>query len=476
MSYLDTEKIINEEYKIWKKNSPYLYDLILSTALEWPSLTCQWFPGKESGENDSKDFNFSKQKLLLGTNTSDLDINALLFCQVCIPTANKKTSQSTNPEDSNEMNETFDSNTELSTMAKSTELVTCGKTPISLRQRQNVCYDYIRIRNFFFFEEEKAWSPKEKNNNNKKVGDVYIFDRSKHSNKPEDSSICKPQVILKGHSKEGYGLHWSPITEGLVLSSSDDNSICLWDLRKSVAAKNGVSESNENNSGTTNVSSTNDKKTDESCSRIECDQKFLAHKDNCEDVCWNKKHDHLFASVGDDKCLMIWDCRTKTKPQMCVSNAHKAEINCVDFSPFNQDLILTGSSDKYIGLWDARKLSHKVLLLFLHLLEGHTEQILRVEWSPHSEVHLASCGADRRVIVWDLSMIGMEQTPEDADDGPPEMMFVHAGHTDRVSDLSWNFNDPWVISSVADNNIVQTWQMTDELFNFEDTTTMMELE
>ena len=41
------EKIINEEYKTWKKNAPFLYDLMLSTALEWPTLTTQWLPDKQ---------------------------------------------------------------------------------------------------------------------------------------------------------------------------------------------------------------------------------------------------------------------------------------------------------------------------------------------------------------------------------------------------------------------------------------------
>jgi len=31
-----------------KKNAPYLYDLMITHALDWPSLTCQWFPDKES--------------------------------------------------------------------------------------------------------------------------------------------------------------------------------------------------------------------------------------------------------------------------------------------------------------------------------------------------------------------------------------------------------------------------------------------
>ena len=31
--------IINEEYRIWKKNVPFLYDLVLTHELDWPSLT-----------------------------------------------------------------------------------------------------------------------------------------------------------------------------------------------------------------------------------------------------------------------------------------------------------------------------------------------------------------------------------------------------------------------------------------------------
>uniref|UniRef100_A0A2R8ZK30 Histone-binding protein RBBP4-like N-terminal domain-containing protein n=1 Tax=Pan paniscus TaxID=9597 RepID=A0A2R8ZK30_PANPA len=36
------ERGINKEYKKWKKNTPFLYDLVLTHALEWPSLTAQW--------------------------------------------------------------------------------------------------------------------------------------------------------------------------------------------------------------------------------------------------------------------------------------------------------------------------------------------------------------------------------------------------------------------------------------------------
>ena len=34
---------------------------------------------------------------------------------------------------------------------------------------------------------------------------------------------------------------------------------------------------------------------------------------------------------------------------------------------------------------------------------------LQIGWSPKNETILASCGADRRLMVWDLSRIGDEQ-------------------------------------------------------------------
>lgn len=66
--------------------------------------------------------------------------------------------------------------------------------------------------------------------------------------------------------------------------------------------------------------------------------------------------------------------------------------------------------------------------------------------------------------IWDLSRIGEQQSEEDAQDGPPELLFIHGGHTNRISDFSWNPNEPWVISSVAEDNILQIWQMAENIY------------
>lgn len=263
--------------------------------------------------------------------------------------------------------------------------------------------------------------------------EVLVFDRTKHPSKPAKNGQCQPDLRLVGHKREGYGLSWSPFHRGYLLSGSDDSMVCMWDINRG-------SKSNR---------------------QVEPLDTYTGHTDVVEDVAWHLHHQEIFTSCGDDRMIMIWDTRVKdtSKPLHAV-NAHRAEVNCLAFNPYTEYLLASGSADKTIALWDMRNLKAKV-----HSFESHVEQILSVAWAPFNETVLASCSEDRRVNIWDLSRIGMEQTPEDAEDGPPELLFVHGGHTDKISDFSWNPNDEWVIASVADNNVLQIWQVAENIYS-----------
>lgn len=57
---------------------------------------------------------------------------------------------------------------------------------------------------------------------------------------------------------------------------------------------------------------------------------------------------------------------------------------------------------------------------------GHAESVTSLSWHPFDEAILGSSSYDRRIIFWDLTRIGEEQTPEDAEDGAPELYeFLH---------------------------------------------------
>lgn len=262
---------------------------------------------------------------------------------------------------------------------------------------------------------------------------MYVFDTSRHHFKPPADGKCTPQLRLHGHKKEGYGVSWNTRQQGMLVSGAEDKTICTWDIQSN-AMKSGGS-------------------LDQLCT-------YEGHSDVVEDVAWHNFHGSIFGSVGDDRKLLIWDTREKDrKKPLHKVDAHKAEINCLSFNPFSEFILATGSADQTVALWDMRNLTQK-----MHSFENHSDEILQVEWSPFNEAILASASADRRVNIWNLSKIGEEQEPEDAEDGPPELMFIHGGHTSKVSDFSWNQNEPWVISSVAEDNILQIWSMAQHIY------------
>ena len=51
---------------------------MITKSLEWPSLTVQWLPSKDI----PADSEFSVQKLILGTHTSDQEPNYLMIAKV----------------------------------------------------------------------------------------------------------------------------------------------------------------------------------------------------------------------------------------------------------------------------------------------------------------------------------------------------------------------------------------------------------
>ena len=258
------------------------------------------------------------------------------------------------------------------------------------------------------------------------TGEVDVFDYHKHPTKPEANEPFKAELRLTGAKKEGYGLSWNPNKKGLLLGASYDGAIYEWDVESAPQLYTDVKPV----------------------------AKYEAHAGSVEDVAWSKQHPEIFGSVGDDKRLLIWDTRKENKKPTHQVDAHFGEVLSLDFNPFNEYLLATSSADKTVAIWDLRNLQSKQCSL-----KQHQDEVTTVSWAPFNEALITSASQDRRVFVWDLSRLGKEQTPEEAADGPPELLFVHGGHTSKINDISWNQNEDLVMASVADDNVLQVWQI-----------------
>ena len=466
----------------------------MTHALEWPSLTCQWLPTVKRNMGSP---NVQEHSLLLGTHTTG-EQNYLMVASCNLPkddvVIDQRTLEKENAEhavttttaaathydeDRKEVGGFGHAASTSTNTANGSGIVhnaTVGKIEIRMKIRHPGEVNRARyMPQNHFFVATRGPSP-----------EVYVFDLSKHPSFPppaEENSTkngggkINAQMKCVGHTMEGYAMAWSPLKEGLLLSGSEDCTVCLWDIQNSTSDAGG---------------------------RVPAQSIFKGHTDVVEDVDWHSKDPNIMVSVGDDATIRLWDLRQGASTAV-VSKAHDSDINCVSWNPKNEFILATGSADKTVGIWDIRNLKqlshrtnigrtrptkrlwHTILTLSLcfvrsfvhsfilhmhmytpnrrtHTLAGHHDQVYMVDWSPFNESILGSASADRRVGIWDLSRIGMEQSAEDAEDGPPELLFLHGGHTSKVSDFSWNAQAPWTIASVSEDNVLQVWQMAEEIY------------
>ncbi|MBZ3884770.1 Histone-binding protein RBBP4 [Sciurus carolinensis] len=274
------ERVINEEYKIWKMNTPFLYDLVMTHALEWPSLTAQWLPDVTRC-NQTRRKRFQHSSTCPGTHTSD-EQNHLVIASVQLCNDDAQFDASHYDSEKGEFGGFGSVSGKIEIEIKINHE---GEVNRARYMPQNPCIIATKTPS----------------------SDVLVFDYTKHPSKPDPSGECNPDLRLRGHQKEGYGLSWNPNLSGHLLSASDDHTICLWDI--SAVPKEGKV--------------------------VDVKTIFTGHTAVVEDVSWHLLHESLFGSVADDQKLMIWDTRSNntSKPSHSV-DAHTAEVNCLSFNPY----------------------------------------------------------------------------------------------------------------------------------------------
>lgn len=397
-------ELIQEEHRIWKKNSPYLYDVCLihrSNANGY--LTCDWLPTKTEHKG------FSSQELVLGTKCNADQPNYLSVMKVILPPDEMEAAKEFN----NERNE-------LANYAKQ-EL---HKIQPICRMLHGADVDRARVmpNNPFVIATRMGTS----------IG-VFKFDF--HPREPKlGETGASPQILGLGHKEEGYALDWNVKKPEWLLSGGKDGAF-VW-----------------------NVDFTSS------------EMKPIKHFSSAvSDLAWDPHSEERFGAVnlqGGISSMYIWDSKANAPAFKMQSKDSSEELNAISFNPEKSGLFLTAGSSKMVRLWDERKPNSPV-----HDFAGHLGEIYGLAWAPFNSEVFASGGGDRRVMLWDINRVGAEQTEEEKEDGPAELVFVHGGHCGPVMDLAWNPNEDWMLASVSDDGDcgdLQIWRPADHCLGFDD--------
>ena len=145
---------------------------------------------------------------------------------------------------------------------------------------------------------------------------------------------------------------------------------------------------------------------------------------------------NVFASVGDDRLMVVWDIRCADPIVHRVADVHTQDVHAVDWNPFQPHLLLTGSADNTVQLIDTRRLGsdhaarssgvrcsqcrRPPVLYCLALtqacggqqsapfvvkrFEGHSAAVMAVSWCPNDGHYFVSCSDDGTSIIWNTCL------------------------------------------------------------------------
>jgi guanine nucleotide-binding protein subunit beta-2-like 1 protein len=184
---------------------------------------------------------------------------------------------------------------------------------------------------------------------------------------------------LKGHGDWVTSLATTPEDPNLLLSSSRDKSIMVWQLY------NGSTPSTENVEDH-----------EYGFSR----RALRGHSHFVSDVVISS--DGAFAlSASWDSTLRLWDIATGKTTRRFVG--HDKDVLSVAFSVDNRQIV-SGARDKTIKLWNTLGECKYSISGNDHESQGHNEWVSCVRFSPSQSVPLiVSCGWDKLVKVWNLT-------------------------------------------------------------------------
>ena len=160
---------------------------------------------------------------------------------------------------------------------------------------------------------------------------------------------------------------------------------------------------------------------------------LTGHKGAILDLGWSRDSNVIF-SASADMTLASWDLETGLRIRR--HEGHEELINCLAVSRRGEEMLVSGSDDSYIGLWDPR--------------QKRAVEFIPTDF-PVTSVAIAEAGNE-------LYTGGLENDIKAWDMRKQEVVFTMSGHTDTVTSLEVS-PDAQALLSYSHDGLAKTWDI-----------------
>lgn len=161
------------------------------------------------------------------------------------------------------------------------------------------------------------------------------------------------------------------------------------------------------------------------------------HHAELSNCIWNVSYD-LIATSSLDGCAKIWDVRDLKRPLYTFKHRDEVLDVCFDYT----GKIATCSSDCTAKIYGP---NGKVMMT----LEGHTEEISKVCFSPNGSL-LLTASADKTARLWHANGIS-EIENENEDDNGALCLQTLTGHDNELFSCAFNYTGDAILTAGKDN-------------------------
>ena len=167
---------------------------------------------------------------------------------------------------------------------------------------------------------------------------------------------------------------------------------------------------------------------------------FQGHTGSVEEIQWSPSEQSVFSSASSDGTIRIWDIRSKARKPAITMQVSDYDVNVMSWSRQTSHLLASGADDGTWGVWDLRQWKASANKPQpLASFNFHKEQITSVEWHPTDDSIVAVAAGDNTVTLWDLAVELDDEESKGAGvpgDVPPQLLFVH--YLKDVKEVHWH--------------------------------------